>query len=147
MATWLISSTGALEISQLSGSSIHPLFRSFSSSSSSSVSLEEGLSRTCVGVSPYAVYYPIPYYTIQNISHDHRNTKLDRIMWYTIFWQPMSANSKLVRYISVALLVFKWAAKIFIVYLGQIYSDQWTNSCYTDFLFEGLGVYHLMRHY
>ena len=53
----------------------------------------------------------------------------------------------MVRYFSVALLVFKWAAKIFIVYLGQIYSNQWTNYCYTDIFFEGLGVYCLMRHF
>ena len=91
--------------------------------------------------------FTMPYYTTQNILCDHSITKLDRIMWYTTFWCPMSANSKLVNNISVALLVFKWAAKIFIVYLGQIYSDQWTNSCYTDILFEGLGVYHLMRHF
>ena len=104
-----------------------------SSSSSSSVSLEEGSSQT--------------YYAIQNVFCDHSNTKLDRIMWYTTFWRPMSANSKMVRYISVALLVFKWATKIFIVYLGQIYSDQWTYSCYTDILFKGLGVYCLMWHF
>ena len=85
--------------------------------------------------------------TIQNVSHDCSKTKLDRIMWYTIFWCPMSVNSKLVNNISVALLVFKWAAKIFIVHLSQIYSDQWANSCYTDILFKGLGVYHLMWYF
>ena len=59
----------------------------------------------------------------------------------------MSVNSKLVNSISVALLVFQYAAKIFIVYLSQIYSDQWTNSCYTDISFKGLGVYGLMWHF
>ena len=93
------------------------------------------------------LYCTIPYYTIHNVSHDCSNTKLDRIMWYTTFWCPMSANSKLVRYISVALLVFKWAAKIFIVYLGQIYSDQWTNSCFIDILFEGWEYSCLMQHF
>ena len=77
------------------------------------------------------VYCTIPYYTIQKILRDHSNTKLGRFMWYTTFWPPMSANSKMVNNISVALLVFKWAARICIVYMGQIYYDQWTNSCYT----------------
>merc|ERR1712074_420295 len=31
------------------------------------------------------LYCTIPYYTIQNISHDRSNTKLDRFMWYTTF--------------------------------------------------------------
>ena len=93
------------------------------------------------------VYCTIPFYTIQNISRDHGNIKLDRIFWFTTFWPPMSANSKMGRYTSVALLVFKWAAKIFIVYLGQIYSDQWTNSYYTDILFEGVGVYRLISYF
>ena len=66
------------------------------------------------------MYCTIPYYTIQNVSHDHSNTKLDRFMWYTTFWPPMSANSKMVRYFFVAVLVFKWAAKIFIVYFWAI---------------------------
>ena len=47
----IIGTTGALEITLFSDHQPH-FFRSFSSSSSSSVSLEEGLSRTCVGVSP-----------------------------------------------------------------------------------------------
>ena len=47
----IIGTTGALEITLFSDYQPH-FFRSFSSSSSSSVSLEEGLSRTCVGVSP-----------------------------------------------------------------------------------------------
>ena len=37
------------------------------------------------------LYYT--YYTIQNVSHDSINTKLDRFMCYTTFWPPMSANS------------------------------------------------------
>ena len=90
------------------------------------------------------------------------NWKIDLAYWHMgIFWdlQPfltpppknplqftVQAMLHLVRYISVILLVFKWAAKTFIVYLGQNYSDQWTNSCYTDILFGGLGVYCLMQY-
>ena len=54
--SYIISSTGALEITLLSDHpSIHPstpLFRLYSSSSSSSVRKKEGSSWTCVAVSP-----------------------------------------------------------------------------------------------
>ena len=158
----------------------------FFSSSSSSVSLEEGSSQTCIGAVPRdlslcdnmsGIWWLLlhsntvcctilsvercslgntslhrdemtpPLQEYSSVLYYSSNTKLDRFMWYTTFLPPMSANSKIVRYTYVAILVFKWAAKIFIVYLGQIYSNQWTNSCYTDILFKGLGVYRLMWHF
>ena len=48
----LISSTGALEFTAFSDPSTHPVFSVYSPQTSQIQAVEEGLSRTCVGVSP-----------------------------------------------------------------------------------------------
>ena len=62
------------------------------------------------------LYYTILYYT--KVSRDCSNIEEDIIIWYSIFWSSMNANSILVNNISVALSVFKWGSQIFLLCLG-----------------------------